>query len=48
MDLLRLVRRSRRRPSRGRELMRFARFLQKWTYKLYELADELVYRMEQR
>lgn len=29
-------------------MLRTARFLQKYTYKLYELADELVYRLETR
>ena len=29
-------------------MLRVAQFLQKWTYKLYELADELVWRLEQR
>lgn len=29
-------------------MMATARFLQKWTYKLYERADDLVYRLERR
>jgi hypothetical protein len=29
-------------------ILRAARWAQKWTYKLYELADEAVYRLETR